>query len=95
MEFLVADYLSTLPRHLRKFEKGAFARGALRKFVADCAPNLLKITVFGVLHQRRGVQNCRKIVLTQKTNCRRCYANTPFPMPPSPIFCSPFFVSGP
>ena len=27
---------------LRNPEKGAFARGALRKFVANCAPNLRK-----------------------------------------------------
>ena len=28
---------------IRNPEKGAFAKGALRKFVANCAPNLRKI----------------------------------------------------
>ena len=31
------------PLSFRSPEKGAFARGALRKFVANCAPNLRKI----------------------------------------------------
>ena len=71
-------------RHrVRNPEKGAFARGALRKFVANCAPNLPKI---GFVHQRKGAQNCRKCVANLKVNFGQFYANTPFPMPLFQIF---------
>ena len=42
LTFLHVSVLSIFFKNFRNPEKGAFARGALRKFVANCAPNLRK-----------------------------------------------------
>ena len=45
--------------NFRNPEKGAFARGALHKFVANCAPNLRKIAGISL---RTSGEGCAKIV---------------------------------
>ena len=60
---------NALPRIFQNPEKGAFARGALRKFVANCAPNICaKLTVFRFVHQKKDAQNCRKFVASISDN---------------------------
>ena len=64
--------LSEIPRR-------GVREGALRKFVANCAPNLRKIA--GISFRESG--RVRKIVANLSRNFGQFYANTPFPMPPS------------
>ena len=63
---------------IRNLEKGAFAKGAVRKFVANYAP---KLRVFCFMHQKKVVQNCRKLVADLKIFFGQFYANAPFPTP--------------
>ena len=84
--FLEFPFWGTVPgrRGLnRNPEKEAFARGALRKFVANSVPNLCKLAGILFVHQRKGAQNCRKFVPNLKVNFGQLYANASFPMPPS------------
>ena len=63
---------------------GPSGRGALRKFVANCAPNSMrKIGGISFVRLRWRV---RKIVANLSRNFGQFYANTPFPMPLSPNF---------
>ena len=57
-------------------KRGAFAREALRKIVANCA----KLLVFRFAHHATGAQKCRKFVTNSKVSFGQSYANTPFPM---------------
>ena len=47
-----------------------------------------KLPVVRFAYQRKGAQNYRKFVANLKVNFGQFYANTPFPMPPSPNFRS-------
>ena len=75
--------LETLPSSdfLRNPEKGGFARGVLRKFAANCAPNLRKIAGISFRTSEAGAQNCRELVANLKlsVNFGQIYANKPFP----------------
>ena len=67
----------------RNSEKGAIARGALCKFVANCAPKMRKIGgISFCATARKGAPSCR----TFKVNFGQSCANTPFPMLPSANF---------
>ena len=67
----------------QKFGEGGVRKGASCKFVANCAPNLRKIACVSSWCIRRRVH---KIVANSKIIFGQFYANTPFPMPPSPKF---------
>ena len=54
-------------KKIRNPEKGASARGALRKFVANRARQICaKLPVSRFVHQRKGAQNRRKFVANLK-----------------------------
>ena len=72
---------------IRNPEKGALAKGALRRFVANCVPNLRKNCRYFVSYIRASV---RKIVANLKANFGQSYANTPFPKPPFSEFLRGF-----
>ena len=61
-------------------------KGALRKFVANCAPNLRKIAVISFRASEKGCaklsQICREF---EKVNFGQFCANTPFPTLPLAI----------
>ena len=76
-----------VPKQVRNLEKGAFARGTVHKFVAIACQIMAqirtKLPAFRVIHQRKGAENCRKVVANSTINFGQCYANTPFPVPTS------------
>ena len=78
----------SLSLSLRNPEKGAFAKGGRCANLSQIAHQICRKTwlVFRFVHQRKGAQNCRKFVANLKVNFGQFYANTPFPMPPSPNF---------
>ena len=71
-----------LPMHSRT-EKGAFGKGASRKFVANCAPNLRKIADVSFRASDEGCarlsQTCREFESQFRTIlCKYPFSNAPF-----------------
>ena len=67
----------------RNLEKGAFAKWALRKFVANCAPNLRKIAGSSLRTSGEGCaklsQICRELESQFRTIlCKYPFSNAPF-----------------
>ena len=61
-------------------------KGALRKFVANCAPNVRKIAGISFRASEEGCAHLSQICREFEVNFGQFYANTPFPIPPSPKF---------
>ena len=70
-------------RMFRNFDRGALLRGVLRRFVANCAAILDKITGISFFTAQEKV---RKLVANSKINFGQFYADTLFPMPLCPNF---------
>ena len=79
--FLFWSLLSEIPR------RGRSRRGRCANLSQIARQICAKLLVVCFVHQRKGGQNCRKFVANLKVNFGQFYANTPFPMPPSPNFC--------
>ena len=75
----------------QKSKKGAFARGALREFVANRAPNLREIAGISFRTFEEGCAKLPQICRELEINFGQLYANTPFPMHPSPNFLNQRF----
>ena len=60
--------------------KGSVPRGALRKLVANCAPNSCKNA--GISIGLYIIQKVHRFVANSKVNFRQFYANNAFPVPP-------------
>ena len=74
---LFGPFSSEIPRRGRS---QAFTRGALRKFVANCVPNLRKnagVSIFCTSHE--GCAKLSQIRQSVSNNCMQI--NTPFPRP--------------
>ena len=63
----------------RNLEKGAFARGALRKFVANCMPTLREtvLLAYRFAHRASGAQNCANLLQNPKVNFRQVLLQMP------------------
>ena len=73
--------------YFQKSREGGRSRGGRCANFTQVARQICdKLPVFLFVHQRKGAQNCRKFVANSKVNSGQFYANTPFPMPPSPNF---------
>ena len=73
---------------IRNPEKGAFARGALRKFVANCAANLRKIAGISFRTSEEGCAKLSRICREFRTSwCKYPFSNAPLlEISDSPIF---------
>ena len=82
-KFLYVIFLYRFSLFIRNPEKGAFARGALRKFVANCAPNLRKSAGISFRTSEQGCakmsQTCREFENQFRTIlCKYPFSNAPF-----------------
>ena len=68
--------------NIRNPKKGAFAKGRRANLLQPAHQICAKLPAFRLVHPRR----VRKIVANLKVNFGQFYANSPFPMPPSPDF---------
>ena len=79
-------FLGYLGGGFRNPEKGAFAKGALCKFVANCAPNLRKIAGILFCMSKGGCATVSQICREFESQFRTILCKYPFSNVPSPNF---------
>ena len=80
------SFFLSSPRKSEITRRGRSRRGRCANLLQIARQICANCWYIRFIHQREGAQNCRKFVANLKVNFGQFYANTPFPMPPSPNF---------